>query len=216
MTERFEVKRKSRFSRISIAIALSTWIAVIGFGFSQLYVYSHTPGAPARPRSNWPEQALISRSLTGATLMVFLHPNCPCSVATVGELERLVSHTVGRLETHVFFFKPKSKSEGWAKERLWSRVAAIPGVTPHLDEDGQNAERFGARTSGQVFLYDRSGKLAFQGGITPERGHMGDSVGREAILAFIESGIVPTSQSSVFGCSIRNPERAVLAKEMRE
>jgi hypothetical protein len=36
---------------------------------------------------------------------------------------------------------------------------------------------------------------------------MGDSPGRDSILAFAQSGSALASQTSVFGCSLHNPER---------
>ncbi len=53
------------------------------------------------------------------------------------------------------------------------------------DDDGAEAKRFGAETSGQTLLYDERGTLAFSGGITGSRGHAGDNAGRASLLALI-------------------------------
>jgi hypothetical protein len=45
--------------------------------------------------------------VTGAfTVGTPLHPSCPCSRATVGELERLMSHTTPHLAARVIFLAP--------------------------------------------------------------------------------------------------------------
>ena len=49
------------------------------------------------------------------------------------------------------------------------------------DDDGAEARRFGAETSGQTLLYDARGALAFSGGITGARGHAGDNAGRASL-----------------------------------
>jgi hypothetical protein len=51
-------------------------------------------------------------------------------------------------------------------------------------------------------LYDGSGKLVFQGGITGSRGHVGDNNGAEAVLAFVNSKAVSVRVTPVFGCAI--------------
>jgi hypothetical protein len=53
------------------------------------------------------------------------------------------------------------------------------------DEDGAEAARFGAATSGQVLVYGRDGALVFSGGITAARGHFGDNEGSKAIAHFV-------------------------------
>ncbi len=62
-----------------------------------------------------------------------------------------------------------------------------------------------AQTSGQVFLYDKSGDLMFQGGMTSSRGHVGDNDGLNALLGII-IGSMPAharpAHAPVFGCAI--------------
>lgn len=197
---------------VGYVILFSIWSAFLGVGFWKLFVYSNTPGNSASPSTRWPASTLIGRDPKLSTLLIFAHPHCPCSEASIGELERLLPHITGKVKSIVVFFKPKNKPEDWAKEKLWNRVQSIPGVEAILDEDGIEATHFDAKTSGQTFLYSNSGGLVFRGGITPERGHMGDSDGRRAILSFVSTGDTRISGTPVFGCSIRNPERAPAGK----
>jgi hypothetical protein len=117
-------------------------------------------------------------------------------------------HILGQVKVSIFFFKPESKTEEWVKSDLWKKAEAIPGAQVRIDNVGMEATLFGARTSGQTFLFDKGGDLIFSGGITPERGHMGDSRGRDSILAFFRTGTTEIPSTPVYGCSIRNPERA--------
>ena len=113
-----------------------------------------------------------------------------------------------RAKTYVVFSKTKRQTETWVRGKLWKKALSIPGVSVMLDGDGEEIKRFGAETSGQTMLYDENGTLVFSGGITPERGQMGDSAGRTAILTHLENPQTPASLSPVFGCFLTDPERA--------
>jgi hypothetical protein len=194
-------------------LLLSVWVLLLGGGFWTLFVYSNTPGESAQAPQQYPADTRLDRDPNLPTLLIFGHPQCPCSKASVGELERLMPHLKGKVRTYVVFVKPKSQTENWAKEDLWKKAQSIPDVRTVLDEGGVEAGRFGAKTSGQTFLYDKIGNLVFRGGITASRGHMGDNLGRDSILAFIETGKTTIATTSVFGCSLVNPERAPAAME---
>jgi hypothetical protein len=84
-------------------------------------------------------------------------------------------------------------------------------VDLRIDEGGAEARRFGAATSGQALLYDAAGRLVFSGGITPARGHSGDSAGRDAIIRWVERGTAPQKSAFVFGCSLHDPGLAAAA-----
>jgi len=80
------------------------------------------------------------------------------------------------------------------------------------DDDGVEAARFGAATSGQVILYDRDGGLLFTGGITASRGHAGDNDGRNAIVSLLGRGRETRHSSPVFGCSLLEPASSVTSR----
>jgi hypothetical protein len=74
------------------------------------------------------------------------------------------------------------------------------------DDNELEAKLFGAETSGHTVFYDQKGRLIFSGGLTPARGHMGDSLGRSAILNWMENSTHPQIvESSIFGCALRSP-----------
>lgn len=204
LLNRIKIFKPARYQFI-----LFIWVIAVYFGFSNLLIYSITPGESAPESLPWPADSKLERASDQATLVAFLHPKCPCSAATVGEIERLMTALRGRAKVLAVLFWPKNKPVQWVKARLWERLVDIPGIIPTLDRDGEEAKNFHAKTSGQILLYDPKGKLVFAGGITPARGHSGDSSGREAILNYMSTGSVIKKNSPVFGCSLRNPERAV-------
>lgn len=201
-----QLKKKSFF-------LFGLWLLLLSFGFWRLMFYANTPGEGAVTGTDWPTEAQLDRPSHSGILIIFTHPYCPCSMATLGELERLVPHFQGKIHSSVFFFKPKEKDLNWVKSDAWKKVQLLQGVNTFVDEDGKEAAKFGAKTSGQALLYNSEGHLVFNGGITPERGHMGDSVGRSAILRFLSKGDSVAVSSPVFGCSLVNPARAVTEGE---
>ncbi len=136
------------------------------------------------------------------TLLMFVHPRCPCSRASVGELARLLVQERGLGTVQVLFINPPGELPAWAHTDLWRQAASIPGVTVQLDQDGVEANWFGIETSGQTLLYDAGGRLLFAGGLTLSRGHAGDSPGRSALLECLAHQESVLAQTPVFGCPL--------------
>ena len=86
------------------------------------------------------------------------------------------------------------------KDESWEKAGRIPGLERRIDKGGVEARRFGALVSGYTVLYDASGKLLFEGGVTGSRGQVGANVGRNSVIGFLRDGKVDTSRTRVFGC----------------
>jgi hypothetical protein len=179
------------------------WLGAVGFGLYYVWAYENAPGKSATAPPAWPIASKIRRNDL-PTLVLFIHPHCPCSRATIGELAVLMAHSQDLVNAHAMFVKPAGFQEDWAQTDLWHSAMAIPGVSVSLDEDGTEARRFGSVTSGQAVLYSTEGKLLFSGGITGSRGHSGDNDGRAAILSILTTGNTPTTATPVFGCPLVN------------
>lgn len=192
------------FKKPAVTVAaVALWVASVGFGMSVLWRYSSTPGQAATPLIDWPADAPVRLTKGRSTLIMFAHPNCPCSRASIGELAILMAQAPRKLDAHVFFYFPAHESSAWARTDLWESARSIPGVQVIEDPGGAFALRFGAFTSGQTLLYSSGGRLVFHGGITAARGHSGDNNGRHAILALLQGGSAERSVTPVFGCSLR-------------
>ena len=187
-------------------LLVGSWLVAVSAGFALLYAYVNAPGAAASPPADWPAGTRVARSEAGWDLVMLAHPRCPCTRASLRELARLVAQAEERVAVHVLFYRPEDAEDGWERTDLWASAAAIPGVEVLADEEGLEAQRFGASTSGQVVLYDPDGRVAFSGGITPARGHSGDSTGRRSILSLVTGGESAAREAFVFGCPIRVEE----------
>lgn len=198
---------------IAKAILVPAAFLAILAGWCQLFRFSATPGdqftAPALLPGG--DSSLDLRPGKSGLLLVFVHPQCSCTHATLQELDQLLSSTASPAANPVQVVLAVYDSPALRK------VAASSGPFnpspwlhhPYrilLDGNGDLARRFGAATSGEILLYSPDRHLLFQGGITPERAHVGDSLGAQSLrsaLARASTQLHPqVAHASVFGCPI--------------
>lgn len=188
-------------ARFPVVLAV-IWVAAIAVVMVMILNYTNTSGGAGNAPTQWPAESRIPLDPARPNLILFAHPLCPCTRATIGELEVLMARARGRLSAQVWFIRPAGTTSDWAETDLWRRAAAIPGVTVHEDDELVEAGHFHAETSGQAVFYDPAGKLLFQGGITVSRGHSGDNPGRAAVENFLTNRVTTTGRTPVFGCPL--------------
>jgi hypothetical protein len=191
-----------------IAILVVTWCACSGVGLLAMLRYELTPAATTAVTSQWPSGTQLVRDSARPTLVLFLHPRCPCSRATLRELSLLEADCSNQFATQIVFVRPVDSGESWEKTDLCRLAERIPAAVVNSDVGGAEAARFGATTSGQAMLFSPDSRLLFQGGITSSRGHEGDNAGRTALTSLINTGQATCTQTAVFGCSLLNPSEA--------
>ena len=197
-------REKISMSNKLVVVVISVWLLLISLGMWFLWTYQITPGRAANPPRIWPTSSQIVLDAQLPTMVLAIHPRCPCSRATIGELAQLMARTRGRVNAQVLFVRPAGSRPDWEKTDLWNSVASIPGVNLSVDYEGHEALRFGSRTSGQVLLYNPEGRLIFNGGITGSRGHSGDNDGRDAVVSLLTVGAAKRTETPVFGCPLFN------------
>lgn len=189
-----------------LSVILVSWLCLCATGLGIAVTYTSGAGASGEVPYRWP----LSEGLSAErmTLVMFAHPRCPCTQASVRELARLQRYTISKTETVVYLYAPAGEPD-WDDSALREEIDRIPEVTIRTDLEGRLAERFGAMTSGHVVLYAPDGSLRFSGGITPGRGHEGDSTGARAIRMAVLQGAIDAAIVSVFGCDLQSPERVL-------
>lgn len=178
------------------------WLAACVGGSAVLLHYASTAGEAGATAPLWPGESGLSPNPAGETLVVAVHPHCPCTRATMVELNEVMLALRGRVKAYVLAVKPHEFPAGWEDTDVVSSARRIPGATVVVDLDGQKAALFGAQTSGEAMLYDGRGRLMFHGGITEGRGHIGDNPGVERILSLVRTGKADKNESLVFGCPL--------------
>lgn len=188
--------------RFTIAI-LVVWIVAITSGVVLLADYSSVPGRKGvSPRAEWPSESQLELSTENPTVLVFLHPRCPCSRATLRQLARLSADCKGMFELQPVFYCPLAEGDGWAHTDLWTTATTLTTRTPFVDRGGTETARFGARTSGYCLLFSSLGKQRFSGGVTAGRGHEGSNLGYEALTNLLKNHDAPAVELPVYGCAI--------------
>jgi hypothetical protein len=187
-------------SRIAL-LGVIAWLLAVTGGLLALTAYDTAPGIAATAPRSWPRDSRLAHDDGRATLILVLHPHCPCSQASVEELAEMLPVVADRARVHVLVVAPTGTSPGWSDGDLVDRVAALPGVEMTIDAGGVEAARFGAVTSGQTYVFDPAGTMRFSGGLTPARGHRGDRAGRDAVVAALAAG-PDLPGRHVFGCAL--------------
>lgn len=193
-------------SRTRIVVYLlggAFWLGSIILGMSVLAKHEATPGVDSIASHRWPQDSKLHRNPNGMTLLMFAHPRCPCTRASLAELEDILDRRPNDLQCNVVFFEPADAGADWMNTDQVVTARSIVGVDVASDIDGLEAKRFSATTSGYTLLYDRSGNLVFSGGITMSRGHIGDNAGQIAVEKILAGESTNQSNTPVFGCSMQ-------------
>jgi hypothetical protein len=179
----------------TVRVVVVAWLSIIAVGVWLWERYDTTPGSRGASTSPNAEPTDERWRLT-----VFAHPRCPCTRATVRELAEIV-RAAPRLSVRVLFVRPTGTRDDWEHGDAWCMATQIHGAEVACDADGAEARRSGSETSGFAVLSDPTGRDVFRGGLTQARGRTGESSGRRAVLAWIESGTgAPTAP--VYGCPL--------------
>lgn len=189
-------------------IAACCWCLLV-FACAGVMVWtSRQPGLRNEPPAVLPA-SMTSYAIDGLpTVFIAFHPHCPCTRATVANLERAFSSSSQRLNFVALVYTPSGRPPDWADTDTVRRLAAFRGVRMVTDADGSTASAMGLKTSGEILAYDTRGNLAFAGGVTPSRGHEGDCAGL-TILSDLLAGRSRTTDLSpastdVYGCPLCN------------
>jgi hypothetical protein len=193
-------------------VALALWIAAIALGWVWLQRYDFAVNAPL-PQGiveQWPANSAIARQPGRPTVVLFMHPRCPCTRATLGELERMYTNIAGAApvapDTIIVSTVPADADDAWLSTVTIERAQQLPEARLFVDRDGHEAARFGATTSGTVMVFDAAGHRQFAGGVTASRAHEGDNAGRDAVTQVLQGETSQLRELPAFGCRLCLPE----------
>ncbi len=188
-----------------MAVVVIAWLAICIAGLAMLWRYKTTPAADGSAAARWPAASAIARVPGEPTLVMLVHPRCPCSRASLSELNQVMNRE-GSATATVVFVLPEGVDDAWAHGESWDRAHEIPRTTVFVDRGGVEARRFGVAASGHTLLYDAAGALVFSGGVTGARGHEGDNAGRQGLLAALAASAVggdgEAARARVYGCAL--------------
>lgn len=204
-------------------VLVAIWsVLVFGCFFLVIPGIGKDPSLPSVGTMQWPASSEIPRYSDSGHLVVFVHPYCPCTRATLKNLDELeasdqLTITIVQLRTERLqtYHSPISSIASLVEKNGWNHF---------MDTEGSEAKRFNALTSGECWLFDSDGVLRFVGGITASRGHAGGNQGLETLKTLIlqmnnEAADVPNlvdrmqklnhplAQHPTFGCPLFSDSR---------
>jgi len=170
-----------------------------GVGMGVLLNHETTPIKAEETPQYWPQNSQIELDSKRATLVMFTHPKCHCTRASMAELNKLMNRFPGRIAAHVVSIQTAEVSD--SQTQADKNVKSSDPIF-YSDKDNGEAHLFGAKNSGFVAFYAPNGRLLFKGGITSARGHKGDNPGASAIVALLNGRNPPVNEAPVYGCSL--------------
>lgn len=185
-----------------VVLLVLAWIALVGAGMGAMEFKSLASGAQGAPRDLHASEFASDRM----TLIVAIHPRCPCSPATLENLARMATRCGDGLACRVLMFVPEGADDPWRRGRCWDAARLVPGVEIAEDIEGAAARRLGAFTSGAAVLLDRDGSVRFTGGLTSARGHAGENRITQSIVDIVQGRPGDVTRAPVFGCAIVKPD----------
>jgi len=178
------------------------WLGLIVIGYTWLFRYSFVAGEASTSPGSIPHVLASPGSSSRWQVFLALHPHCPCSLATVRELAKILTRAADVSVVTVLMYKPSNEPDGWLEGRLLDECRRM-NCRIRPDPEGGFAKALGTVTSGDVVVYDASGKLRYHGGITGSRGHEGDNLGQQAVIDILRGHNASRTAMPVFGCPIQ-------------
>lgn len=193
-----------KLNRIALPFAWATSVVV---GLIVLIDYSSAPGDRPQP-SNAPLSTKTTARLLGSnqsTAVMFLHPQCPCSMSSVREFGRLISRAQDDTAVRFVIYEPEDEPPGWRETELVRMATELAGGTENVlfDRSGKTARECGVNVSGHLMIFSPDGVCRYSGGTTSSRGHEGDNAGaNQAYSALTNEDQDFLKCSPVYGCQL--------------
>jgi hypothetical protein len=180
------------------------WLALLSYGLRERFLHATTAALSEAAPKVFPAGSRLPRAPDKSTLFMFVHPECPCTRASLHELSGLLADPSVNVSTVLVVANTWSGDIAWESTPAGAIAQRIPGLAVFEDQAGAEASRFGAQASSHVVLYDALGRLQFSGGITGSRGHVGDNVGLRRVKKLIQRSAPAAQQHAVYGCPLEN------------
>lgn len=146
------------------------------------------PSPVAQGATTWPAAAPIPISLERPTLVMFVHPECPCSIQSMEALSRILQGFGEQVDAHLVFYTWDPSEPDPRDGKLWRSAEVLSSVTLHADRGGRITDLFHVTSSGHALLYG-GGKLLYSGVLSTSS----DDTGMPAIIRHLEGAHSRTS-----------------------
>lgn len=149
----------------------------------------------------------VSISLEGkTTALIFVATQCPVSNDYNSRMKDLYSEYKAKGVDFVFVnsnsSEPAAEVVKHAKDNGFSFAV-------HKDNDNKLADRFSAQVTPEVFVFDKTGKVAYHGSIDDSRAvdRISKRPLKDALDAVLAGKAAPAAESKAFGCTIKRAKK---------
>jgi hypothetical protein len=132
------------------------------------------------------------------TLIMVVHPDCPCSKASLRNLAAILDATRLPVRAEIVGAVPPGY-DGPMRNLALAR-GIVKSELVIMDAD-RALQTYGARTSGHLFVYDPDQDLVYSGGLTPARGAEDAMSSMRWFNVLVRQGAIASS-APTFGCSL--------------
>jgi len=150
------------------------------------------------------------------SLVMYVHPFCPCTRASFQELTKIVDRARAdgkEPAVKIVVVVAPGMPEGWRDGPNVRAAHQFQGAEVYYDLDAHLAHAQSVTTSGHVVMFDSPARLGFRGGITRSRGHAGDNDGTRAITDILNGRKPEVSAMPVYGCPLFDAEACASSEE---
>lgn len=186
---------RTRASRVLIIV----WLVVVTGATIVQFRYETTPAQVLAAPERWPVLPELKLEPGHAVVLMALHPRCPCSAASIEQLQECVRSMDNRIDLIILESMPAGAKPEWTDSALCRQIKALSRAKLIIDTDGTLASAFGLTTSGQVVAYDSAGELRFNGGLTAARGVEGNNPSSETFRELLAQMLLNDSSVAVSG-----------------
>jgi hypothetical protein len=170
------------------SILIGLWALGVGGAMALAMRYEATPG-----RTGSAEPIVKP----GREVVMIIHPDCPCTGASVRLFQRLLSGAKSPIPARLFVVAYGEPDHDVAHEPY---AKAVPAARASWITPEEAKRRFGAYTSGHTVAY-LHGKPVFSGGLTSGRGVESSSDSQIDLKNFL-AGKPVKADRQVFGCAL--------------
>lgn len=190
-----------------VRASIVVWLTAVVTGFLWAIDYDVRPAAVLAAPEQWPADSRLERPSQAPTVLMFVHPKCPCTRASLAELARIKEQAGEALSVQLVLVDLPELKVDWKRSGVWPSIKAIKDAKLWFDSEGVEGRRFAAKASGYTLVYDAAGRLAFSGGITGARGHFGpnansDTLAAVAVHPHVGAAASQVPSTPVFGCPL--------------
>ena len=113
------MRQATRKADAWIAAGLCVLLLLVVGAMGFLSTYKNTAGNSTDAPARWPSDSRIGPEPGLPILIMFVHPMCSCTRASLSELRVLVSEFRGRFTPYVLSALPQGVGEEWMSSDLW-------------------------------------------------------------------------------------------------